>query len=302
MKSPILMYGGKNRIADKLINHFPVGPKCYVEPFFGSGAVFYAIPRDLYSQRVINDRNKGIVTFFKVLRERPEELRRLLQLTPFAFDEQRACRNSAEDPEDELEVARRVWVRQHQNFGAVEQPSIGWRRGAVGIDITGSSADKADNLFAYAEYLRKVEINNDDGRNVVEYYGKEGAFVYSDPPYHPSTRREDKGYSMEMTEDDHIKLADAHKEAARQGALVAISGYDCEAYQELYKDWRRVQFEYHCILTAKTEAAERARTEVIWMSYGPEMELQHKRRESPKSKSAAESALLQAFRHQGKVK
>jgi site-specific DNA-adenine methylase len=86
-------YGAKSQIAEKILPHFPKGPETYVETCFGSGALFFALPEGLYPNRVINDLNRGVVTFFKVLRERPEELRRVCELTPYAFDEQRSCRD-----------------------------------------------------------------------------------------------------------------------------------------------------------------------------------------------------------------
>ncbi|MBU2825365.1 DNA adenine methylase, partial [Acidithiobacillus ferrooxidans] len=54
----------------------------YVEPFFGGGAVFFA--RRPSGIEVINDANGEIVTFFRVLRDRTDELIRYLQNTPYS--------------------------------------------------------------------------------------------------------------------------------------------------------------------------------------------------------------------------
>lgn len=57
----------------------------YLEPFFGSGAVFFRkAPARL---ETINDIDGNVVNLFRVLREQPEQLAALIELTPWARDE-----------------------------------------------------------------------------------------------------------------------------------------------------------------------------------------------------------------------
>ena len=76
--------GSKWRVADWIISHFPEH-KVYCEPFFGSGAVFFN-KSSVYIE-TINDIDGDVVNLFRVCRERPEELARLIEMTPFARDE-----------------------------------------------------------------------------------------------------------------------------------------------------------------------------------------------------------------------
>lgn len=290
-------YGGKARIAPKLVQHFPKGPKCYVEPYFGGGGIFFSVPKGLYPIQVINDLNKGIVTFYKVLRERPEELRQVCSLTPYAFDEQRSARDPSGDPTDnELELARRVWVRQRQNFGARQHPAAGWRRG----DHKFSPAHAADTLLgeflAFADRMRSVEINNTNALELIEYYMKPSVMIYADPPYFPETRGTNNDYACEMSPEEHSVLAEKLKAAVTAGADVAISGYDCEFYREAYRDWRKVEYE-HNVGSANFAAAEkRTRTECMWMSYPKEREIGPAWSPAAKPKNAKEKALLRLTR------
>ena len=55
LRTPVTYYGGKQRMLNEILPKIPVHA-CYVEPFFGGGAVFFAKPPSdgrgapLYSQ------------------------------------------------------------------------------------------------------------------------------------------------------------------------------------------------------------------------------------------------------------
>lgn len=76
--------GSKWSLADEINAVLPVR-LCYLEPFFGSGVVFFR--RKLSEVNVINDLDGEIVNLFRVIRERPLELIRQVDVTPFSRDE-----------------------------------------------------------------------------------------------------------------------------------------------------------------------------------------------------------------------
>lgn len=103
---PIPFYGGKQRIADRIVAAFPAHDH-YVEPFAGGLSVLLAKPQSRVE--TVNDLDGDLMTFWRVLRDRPEELMRACALTPHA----RAELAIARDPKGDLpglEVARRVWL------------------------------------------------------------------------------------------------------------------------------------------------------------------------------------------------
>lgn len=84
MKAIMKYPGAKNRLAKWICSYIPEHG-VYVEPYFGSGAIFFnKMPARI---ETINDLNGDVVNYFRALREKPEELARLLSLTPFARDE-----------------------------------------------------------------------------------------------------------------------------------------------------------------------------------------------------------------------
>ena len=101
MKQVLKYPGGKARIAQWIISHFPPHDT-YCEPFFGSGAVFFNKAPDKIE--TINDIDGDVVNFFRVCREDPERLSRLISLTPWAREEYKDCYEKADDA---VERARR---------------------------------------------------------------------------------------------------------------------------------------------------------------------------------------------------
>lgn len=84
MKAIFRYPGSKWSIAEWIISHFPEGYEkmVYLEPFLGSGAVFFN--KQPGAVETINDLDGDVVNLFRVLRERPDELKRELELTPYS--------------------------------------------------------------------------------------------------------------------------------------------------------------------------------------------------------------------------
>lgn len=76
--------GAKWSIAQWIVSAMPPH-KSYLEPFFGSGAVFFNKPPSRIE--TINDLDSEIVNLFTVIRDRPEELERAVALTPYSREE-----------------------------------------------------------------------------------------------------------------------------------------------------------------------------------------------------------------------
>lgn len=91
MNPPFAYYGGKTGMASRIIDLFPPHDT-YIEPFFGSGAVFFA--KGPSRHEIVNDIDGSIVCFFRQLRDNLDELERVCALTPYARDEYVAARNA----------------------------------------------------------------------------------------------------------------------------------------------------------------------------------------------------------------
>src|SRR6185312_8497684 len=110
VQPPIIYAGGKTILAPKIAALFPPH-RHYVEPFCGSLAVLLAKPES--PMETVNDLDQALQAFWRVLRDRPDDLARACALTPHSLAEFAAAED-VDEPADELEQARRVWVRLTQ--------------------------------------------------------------------------------------------------------------------------------------------------------------------------------------------
>mgnify|MGYP003529541142 FL=1 len=121
---PLRRYGGKGHNAPRVVPHF-ARAKVYAEACLGAGGIFFRVPEGIYARAAVNDLDESIATFFRVLRDQPDELVRLCSLTPYSRSEFAAALARSDDP---MEESRRVWVRGRQGFGGQADGVGDWGR------------------------------------------------------------------------------------------------------------------------------------------------------------------------------
>lgn len=260
MKPPFAYYGGKTTIAKQIVGLFPQHVH-YVEPFAGSLAVLLA--KRPSRMETVNDLDGEVMTFWRILRDRPLDLERVCAFTPHSRAEYEACRNAA-PADDELETARRVWVRLTQGRGGQLRRVTGWRHfkdpGGSATSMPGYLEAYRDRFAPAAARLIGVSLEARPALEVIETYGEhDRTLLYVDPPYLGSTRNWGNQYRHELRADDeHRELAEALRSVK---ASVVLSGYPSDLYDvELYADWHRVE-----IATQNMQGGARSpRTEVLW--------------------------------------
>lgn len=260
MKPPVPYFGGKMTIGPTIAALLPAHQH-YVEPYCGSLAVLLA--KAPAKMETVNDLDHELMTWWRIVREQPEALARVCALTPHSRAEYAASVDRA--GLEDLEVARRVWVRLSQGRGHSLRPGkTGWKHyvypSGSSIGMPGYLDAYVERLGAAAARLHAVSLECMPALDVIVKYGAEpDVLLYVDPPYLGSTRDERNNYRHELKADhEHRELAEA-LHAAR--AAVVISGYESDLYdRELYAGWDRTT------LSAFTgnSSGKRARTEVLW--------------------------------------
>jgi DNA adenine methylase len=257
-KRPALRYyGGKWRLAPWIISHFPPHQN-YVEPCGGAASVLLQKPRS--PLETYNDLDGNVVNFFRVLRDRPDELIRKIRLTPWAREEYEL---SLEPCEDVVERARRFFVATSMGInGSTNGHKSDWQHWRDWIDSHHKSPEKqtgdTENVYRVAYRLRYVQVEHRGYDEVITKYDHVNTLFYFDPPYVADTRAQTERYLLEWTNAQHIEAADLLRQAA---GYVVISGYACPLYAELYEahNWKRVDKE------AQTNSGGK-RIESLWLS------------------------------------
>jgi DNA adenine methylase len=264
VKRPILRYhGGKWMLAPWIIEHMPAH-RVYTESFVGAGSVLMRKPRAQMVE-ICNDLDGELVNVFRVLRdiEQAERLKQLLLHTPYARAEFELSYEPSSDP---VEQARRTVVRSFLGFGSdsASGAQSGFRANG-NRQNTHPSRDWVNYpkaIEAFTDRLAGVVLESRDACDIISQHDAPTTLHYCDPPYVHSTRstavvREGKGYRHEMSDADHVKLAETLH--AVEG-MVILSGYANDLYdRELYANWPRIEREAH---------ADGAldRVEVLWLN------------------------------------
>lgn len=252
----ILKYsGGKWRIAPWIISFFPPH-KVYCEPFFGSGAVFFS--KAACHIETINDIDGNVVNLFRVCRDKPGELARALELTPWSREEFLSCREM--NVPDPVERARRTVVRFHQSFATCNHSPNSWRNAqtSTGPRCVGQWNQLPEIVMKICGRLKEAQIENIDAIELIKRYDSSEALLYLDPPY-PLDLREKNMYKHEMTDAQHEELL---RSALQSKSNVMISSYDNELYNDTLKGWYAAE---------KQTIAQQGlqRTEKIYMNFQP---------------------------------
>jgi DNA adenine methylase len=256
-------YGGKFNHLGWLL---PLLPKChhYCEPFAGSAAVL--LNREPSPVETYNDLDGEVVNFFRVLRERPDELVRAIGLTPFSRAELGRAVGADADGAGDLERARRFFVRARQaRTGLAQTASAGrWahcretsRAGMAGA--VSRWLGSVESLPGIALRLLRVQFENRPGEDVIRLYDSPNTLFYCDPPYVHSTRGDSRAYGFEMSDGGHASLAAV---LARCRGKAAVSGYRCDLMDELYRGWKRFDAP-----AKQCHSIKRVRHEALWMNY-----------------------------------
>jgi DNA adenine methylase len=261
VSGPVLRYpGAKWRLASWIVGHLPPH-EVYVEPFLGSGAVFFSKPPS--TSEVLNDLDGDVVNLFRVIRERAEELAAAVEMTPWSREEFEAARERGREG-DPLERARLFLVACWQSHGQRLQRS-GWRHDGARRDTAGGSGHTSvtrqwrglpARILAVVDRLRDAQIENRPAVDILRRYADRQVLVYADPPYVAETRSDAQIYRCEMKREDHEELLAAL--LAHPGPVV-LSGYDSPLYAEQLSTWRRVA------LSAVAEHGQK-RVEVLWLN------------------------------------
>lgn len=278
MRSPIIWFGGKGRMVDKLLKLLPAH-RTYVEVFGGGASLLFA--KNPSPVEVYNDIDSELVNFFRVLRDpqKFQDFYRLVALTPYSREEFEHCRQSYRQCENDVERAYRWFVAVRMSFsGSGGGSGHGW-----GFNVTTSSGGCTKRCFDWLrtikgllqvhERIMRVQIEHDDFRKIIDRYDTPNTLFYLDPPYIPEIRRSG-GYEHEMSVEDHKDLVNI---LLGIKGMALLSGYRHSLYGPLEQaGWERRDYKTSCHAAGRTRSTKilgagsatrlQKRVESVWIS------------------------------------
>ena len=264
LNSPIKWAGGKSRLRQSIIDLLSPHT-CYVEVFGGAAWVLFGKPPS--DVEILNDIDQELITFFRVVKYRPEELIAAfdLELVSRAEFKRLAALNPLEL--DDLQRAHRFYYIIMAGWGGELnyprfQTSI--TDGGHGNRLIGALETLRQRIEPIHTRLRTVIIENLDWRNCIDRYDRANTVMYLDPPY-PGNG---VNYFHNMRDwSEHQALADRLRLANCQWIL---SSYDTPEVHELFADYPVTRVESVSGLKTRKDSQERVvNREVLITNYEP---------------------------------
>lgn len=262
MKTPINYWGGKQKLARHILKILPKH-NLYCEPFFGGGAVFFA--KEKSPVEVINDKNREVINFFKVLQQDFDNLSNLIQASLHS----RALHADANTILanlhlfSEVQRAWALWASTIMGFSSKIANSFGYGR------KDNSTEKKTRNkrvMFSKTDYvtrLQDVQIECIDALRVIQTRDTNDSLFYCDPPYIGAAMSHYAGY----TETDFKNLLETL--ANIKGKFI-LSSYPSPLLDSYIKNnrWRSIEHTMELVAgKGKAKQTGRTKTEVITTNF-----------------------------------
>ncbi len=174
---------GKKRLAARLVKLIPAH-KVYVEPFAGSGAVFFE--KEPAETEVLGDADPEIAFAFQALATLTDDDLDALQKKDWIGRERtfRALQDAR--PRSKTEKLYRFLYLSHFSYGKLRGKS--YNPNAEGVE-----ARTIDRIEKYRERLRAAKVRSAHYADVVKEFDGKDTFFFLDPPY--------PGHDVEVGED-----------------------------------------------------------------------------------------------------
>ncbi len=238
--------GGKSRSVNKLLSLFPKNIDTYVEPFVGSGALYFKVN---FKRAIINDLNFELICAYRQVRDNLEHLKSLLRTFKYdreMFLEVRAWDRSDDfkDKEELYHAARLIYLIKTCYNGLYRVNSKNHFNTPFGKDLRPNICDEVV-LNRCSEYLNKfnTEIYNLSYQDLLDKIPA-GAFVYLDPPYHPLSQTSNftSYQSSSWSEKNQEELFAFCKQLHKRGIKFMQSNSSADFIIDLYKKDFRIDF------------------------------------------------------------
>lgn len=228
VKSPIPWPGGKQYLCKPIVERIPVH-ETYVEPFFGSGKVFFK--KKPSRCEVANDLNGDLVNFFEVIKNKPYQFLLEFQFELVSrqlFTKYKAKMAGEEMDLSDLERAKLFFFLVKQSFASMMQTFGTGVRQPPRLNLVNIE----EIIVAAHTRLKRAIIENLDWRKLFPKYDRPDTLFFCDPPYLCETSN--RIYKSSMGVNDFHEL---------KGVLNTIQGMfimtlnDHPTIREIFKDF-----------------------------------------------------------------
>jgi DNA adenine methylase len=264
INSPIKWVGGKSRLRKYIVPIIP-SHSCYVELFAGASWVLFGKPPS--DVEVLNDIDQDLVNFFRVVKEKPEELIASFEWELVSRAEFTRLAKLSPNELTDIQRAHRFYYLIMAGWGGELnyprfQTSVS--DGGHGNRLFGALAHLRERITPVYDRLKTVIIENLEWQDCFKKYDSSKTVFYVDPPY----PQNGVNYANNMREwEAHNHLAERLAQAESKWIL---SSYDNADVRDMYKGFHILSVQSYSGMKTKKNGNERVlNREVLITNFEP---------------------------------
>lgn len=225
----------------------------YIEPFLGSGAVFFHLrPRNA----ILSDINSELIEAYSTVKRAHKKVVAILRVhhAQHAIDPDRYYDIRAEIPETAQARAARMLYLNRTCFNGIYRVN---QKGE--FNVPRGSKTKVlmpDDMWSeWSKALQNAQLRNSDFESVIDE-ARNGDFLFVDPPYtvHHNMNGFIKYNEVMFSWDDQVRLAKAMDRARRRGARILMTNANHESVRDLYgKGFKKTTVSRFSSVSGKSE-------------------------------------------------
>lgn len=224
--------GGKRWIAKKYKEYFPKEYNMYIEPFLGSGAVFFSLQP---KEAILSDINKELINLYVIMRDNPKELKGQLVYHQERHTKEHYYKIRDVILTDNLKCAGRLLYLNRACYNGMYRVN---KQGKFNVPIgtKNNFTYDIDQFDQYADCLKHATLICGDFYEIINK-AKKNDFIFADPPYATSGKANFTKYNDELfVWQDQLRLHEALVNAKARGAKIVLTNVYCKEIIEMYKN------------------------------------------------------------------
>lgn len=261
--SPLRYPGGKSKLSsfmEMIIENFGHTGGTYIEPFAGgAGIALELLEKDVVSQIVINDLDKGIYSFWRAIITETERFIDTMYNTSITIDEwkkqREICISHNRKYSFELGFAT-FYMNRTNRSGIIKGGVIGGleQKGNWKLDARFNKEELAKRILNIANKKKSIHVYNKDIQSfILNYIPKyeANALVYFDPPYFEKGRQL---YLNFFNFEDHVKIKNFIKQYVNCDWIITYD--DAPEIVDIYREYSLRKFDLNYSVANKGKSSE----------------------------------------------
>lgn len=230
--------GGKRWLVSEYRYLFPERVERLIEPFVGSGAVFFEIEPE---EAILGDSNLWLIQTYMAIQTDWERVVRCLKIHARRHCPEYYYNVRKKKPTAAYAIAANLIYLNRTCWNGLFRVNLNGQFN-VPIGTKESIIRDTDDFANLSAYLRRAKLVCADFEETISR-ARPGDLIYADPPY--LVRHGNNGFvkynERLFTWEDQIRLCECLKEAYERGCKIIASNARHRSIRDLYNNWANLQ-------------------------------------------------------------